>query len=311
MLQVSIVSDLHLEFSDIELPGGDILVMAGDIFVASRLQGNKTDADSRKLRKRFERFARVELGKYEKSIHVNGNHENYHGCIEDSSKIIKDFLCEFAPNAVNLDNESVVIDGVAFLGTTLWANCGAGDPMAELRIGGCMNDFHLIRTREIDMVDSCRWGMTSRKFRPADAAKLHQRARRWLGKALAGYRDTGTPCVVVTHHAPSLLAKASDWKHADDDMDDAYYSNLHRLIKANPQIKIWASGHTHSSHRQYVGGTLLVSNQRGYFPSEGLSRDFDPSAADFDFSELSVKHLHSSLDPAIPSQQSGHYPAKH
>jgi hypothetical protein len=283
--KVSIVSDLHLEFADIELPGGDILVMAGDVFLAGRMHENKQDADSHKMRKRFERFAKAELSKYEKAIHICGNHEHYSGKIEDSAKIIKEFLCEFSPNAVQLDNESVVINGVAFVGTTLWAKYGVDNPITELRIGGRMNDFHLIRTYQVDEV-SMDYGCTSRKFRPADADKLHQKAKAWLRKELKHYGETGTPCIVITHHAPHWLCKVACSEHADNDMDDAYYSNLHQTIKANQHAKIWISGHTHSSHRQYVEGSLLVSNQRGYFPSERNSREFDPTAADFDLDEI-------------------------
>ena len=38
MSVVSVMSDLHLEFADIELPGGDILLLPGDIQMARRVQ---------------------------------------------------------------------------------------------------------------------------------------------------------------------------------------------------------------------------------------------------------------------------------
>jgi len=287
--KVSIISDVHLEFHDLaDLPGGDILIMAGDIFLADRLRENKEDADSRKLRKRFERFCKEEVSKYEKAIHVCGNHEHYRGFIEDSSNLIKVLFAGFAPNAVQLDNETIDIGGVTFIGTSLWATCGVGDPMKELRIGGGMNDFHLIKTRDIEQSWS---GMQHRKFRPSDANKLHLKAKRFLSKALANAKDTGLPCIVVTHHAPSYLSKTDTWKHADEDVDEAYYSNQHRLMKANPHAKIWIHGHTHSSCRYRVGDTLVVSNQRGYFPSERVSRYFDPGAEDFDLDDIRCMEL--------------------
>ena len=37
MTTVSVMSDPHLEFADIELPGGDILLLPGDVFIAASL----------------------------------------------------------------------------------------------------------------------------------------------------------------------------------------------------------------------------------------------------------------------------------
>ena len=42
MSVVSVMSDLHLEFADIELPGGDILLLPGDIFLAASLKPEVT-----------------------------------------------------------------------------------------------------------------------------------------------------------------------------------------------------------------------------------------------------------------------------
>jgi hypothetical protein len=71
-----------------------------------------------------------------------------------------------------------------------------------------------------------------------------------------------------------------------DGVDDAYYSNQHALIEANPQILVWSHGHTHDSCHYRIGDTLVVSNQRGYFPRERCSRDFDAEAEDFDLDEI-------------------------
>lgn len=37
-MRVNLVSDLHLNFADLVLPGGDVLVMAGDIMEAGHLR---------------------------------------------------------------------------------------------------------------------------------------------------------------------------------------------------------------------------------------------------------------------------------
>ena len=284
-MRVSVMSDLHLEFHDIELPGGDILCLAGDCFVAAHLCGWQTDAVSCALRKRFTRFVKKELSKYKHVFYVPGNHDFYRGLFEDSAGLLAKFLSEHAPHAKVLDNETVAAGGVAFIGSTLWATYGHG-AYAAFEIGRNMNDFVLIRTKN---------GMGNEKF-PAvqpdgrriavpDIYGRHKECMAYLRKALKWSRSTEIPAIVITHHAPSYMCKSKTFKHSDNGMEDAYYSNQHKLIEENPQIMVWMHGHTHDDCNLQIGDTRIISNQRGYFPSEGRSRYFEPAAADFDLEE--------------------------
>ena len=144
MSVVSVMSDLHLEFADIELPGGDILLLPGDIFLAASLKPEVTGGQYFLLKQRAIRFAEEELKKYRYVIHVSGNHENYHECLQASPTIVKRFLKKYAPHAIHLNNKSVDIEGVRFIGSTLWATYGYGTPSAG-EIERSMSDFALIK----------------------------------------------------------------------------------------------------------------------------------------------------------------------
>ena len=275
-MKVSIMSDLHLEFAGLsDLPGGDVLILAGDILTIRHLRSNKTDADSRSRRKCFEKFFLEEVSKYGRSLYVAGNHEPYSANIDEMDDILREFLADCAPNTRLLANETEVIDGIAFLGTPLWATCGVGNPVLEMAIGGGMNDFRLIRTnRPAPEGAAIRMVGKERVFTLRDANELHQDAVAWLHSELPKHDR----CVVIGHHAPSLLSAAGD---RTEDLDLAYCSNQHALIEASPQIIAWIHGHTHREERYQIGETKIIANPRGYFPDERCSRNFDPVAADF------------------------------
>ena len=278
MTKVSIVSDLHLEFGDCELPGGDVMIMAGDVFVTAPLRATANDAQSRSLRKRFKRFTFNELRKYWKVFHVSGNHEHYGNVIEDSPRLLREFFGEIAPNVTHLDNEATRVDGVAFIGSTLWATYGCNTDK-HLAIQNGMNDFHRIRTaRKLTGIVGKPGEV--RRFLVSDAHHLHELAVKFLRKQIAAEKKAGSPCVVITHHAPSYLSAS----HGGGIADDAYYSNQHRLLK--PPVAIWCHGHSHENCRYQVGETLIVSNQRGYADCERRAAEFDATAADFELEDL-------------------------
>jgi predicted phosphodiesterase len=264
-MRISVVSDLHLEFADLTLPGGDILVLAGDVWTAAHMQIKRNDATSRSLRKRYEHFCVEELSKYRRALMVLGNHEFYGSSIAAAPDIIRNFLAKHAPNATLLDNGTAIIDGVPFIGSTLWAPCGDGNPLTELRIALGMNDF-----RQIKLSDG-----REDRFTPAMAAELHRHNVEWLSHQVS--QCAGEPCVVITHHAPSLLCDSRG-----GEMAEAYSSNQHDIIERNPHVALWAYGHTHEPANLMIGNTKVVSNPRGYAGHEHIASRFDVTAQDFE-----------------------------
>ena len=91
-----------------------------------------------------------------------------------------------------LDNQSIVIEDVRFLGSILWTDFqlfGEIDKWFSIqRARQCMNDFAVI-------------SLENRLFTPADSIALHESGRSWLRESWAEPFEGKT--VVVTHHAPS------------------------------------------------------------------------------------------------------------
>jgi hypothetical protein len=150
----------------------------------------------------------------------------------------------------------MVIDGVRFLGCTLWTDFMAfgaersfeAETLASLQI----TDFHRIRR--------------SPKFSrltPRDTVQFHRRARAWLRARL----DTvfPGPTVVVTHHSPTLLSNAAAYRA--DLLSAAFVSDLDSLMSGD-KVELWIHGHTHHCADLLINGTRVLSNQRGYSPSE-------------------------------------------
>ena len=246
-------------------------MLCGDTFVASRLAEFRNDADSRAQKKRYRRFCREELKKYERVLAIAGNHEFYGGVMPDDSELVTDLFSEFAPNASFLDNAGIEIDGVRFIASTLWATYGHGTANHML-IQDSMNDFQLIHVP----CESDESGFKTRKFCVADANRLHQEAIAFLKEAV----QTELPRVVFTHHAPTYFA-CNRKRFPNGDMDDAYASNQSEFILSNPGIKCWFSGHSHYRYRTKIGETKVAANPRGYYGYERESMSFDARELDW------------------------------
>ncbi len=234
-MKLHLLSDLHNEFfrsksvPPIAETDADLIVLAGDIDVG--LHGLEWAAG-----------VAERLGK--PVIYVSGNHEYYRYDISLTAAMrafaAQHELLHF------LENDALVIDGVRFLGCTLWTDYRAvGDPaLAKLVVHERLNDHYLISNGE-------------RLFLPEDALALHRESRVWLEAKLAQPFDGKT--VVVTHHGPSLLCKHPHFPM--DAFGTAFLSDLPELIE---QADLWCFGHTHANLDTHVGKCRLISNQRGY-----------------------------------------------
>jgi hypothetical protein len=112
-------------------------------------------------------------------------------------------------------------------------------------------------------------------------------------KLQAGRRRAGRRVIVVTHHAPMVRGTShpqhvgSPWSSAFatpllDDDNDASGGDKARVFSA---VDCWIFGHTHYSTDFLVGGTRLVSNQRGYVLPGATTRADDGSKSGKDVGE--------------------------
>ena len=250
-MKLQLLSDLHLEshphFRAEPLPGADMLVLAGDI--GSYQQGSRLiDPD-------------FGLGRFSPRngwpvpvIYVPGNHEYDNVDFDETHERLR-ALCDEL-EIIWLERESRVIEGVRFVGTTLWADFDAlaepTDSLAEAlkKRGKAMRaaDFYLEKAA------------TMRNGELFLAAQLREQAlacQEWLTQALAEPFDGTT--VVITHFAPSL--ESGDPRYGLTPGTAGFCNALDALL---PHAQLWLHGHLHCPSDYVKNGCRVVANPLGY-----------------------------------------------
>jgi Icc-related predicted phosphoesterase len=181
-------------------------------------------------------------------VYVLGNHEFYRHSLPELTEMLKR-ECE-GSNIHVLEDSSVVLNGYRFLGCTLWTDFAVkGNPQAAMRVAEqMMSDYNLIRNSE-----------ERRNLRASDTAAIHRRSRKWLEGELS--RGDNSKTIVVTHAAPSMRSEAS--YHRDSPIAPAFSSDMDELVEGS-RVPLWVHGHTHYNVDYKIGGTRVLSNQRGY-----------------------------------------------
>jgi predicted phosphohydrolase len=242
-MRLHVLSDLHLEFAafDPSSVDADVTLLAGDIGVGLRgLEWILRHCTTRPV------------------IYVLGNHEFYG---ETMQKLIRELMAKAAGTNVHLlDNQTVTLGDVTFLGATLWTDLALYDDpdLSAIAVQAGMADYGQIRTEPRDS-----------KLRPADTRHLHAVSRTWMQNQCGQRR--GEKLVIVTHHAPSARSIHKDY--AGDPLNPAFASNLDDVVESS-QAQLWIHGHIHQRVDYRIGATRVVSNTRGY-PEERVG--FDPS----------------------------------
>lgn len=248
-MKLHILSDLHLGVQGMARPlvQADVVILAGDI---SRPRAAVDWA----------------LGFCKPVLYVPGNHEFYGGNLTDTVRELQQ-VCRNTSIHV-LDDQCLVIDGVRFLGSTLWTDFrAAGDgerrleAMAEAQ--QLMRDFSRIRIGEPP---------ADTTLTPEHTTELFATHVRWLQTELA--RPFAGPTVVITHHAPS--PKSVHPRFAGSALNACFVSDAEHLLDAR-RVQLWIHGHTHDSFDYQLNGTRVVCNPRGY-ARDGVNENpnFDP-----------------------------------
>lgn len=273
-MKIKLVSDLHLEFSDINITnndGCDVLILGGDIMIAEDLHdhpnfdfnpyqhGAFADLGRKQQRvARFRDFLKRCSFQFPHVVYVAGNHEFYHGKWVKGIQYLRDECAKF-PNVHFLERDSFDLDDVTFVGGTLWTNMNKGDPLTLHAVRDMMNDFRIIKNDEK--------GYTNLK--PADTAIRHRQTLEYIKHVVTERPDR--KYVVVGHHSPSYQSIHPQYAH-ETIMNGAYHSDLSEFILDHPQVKLWTHGHTHHCFDYVLGETRIVCNPRGY-ESGGYSED--------------------------------------
>jgi Icc-related predicted phosphoesterase len=265
-MKLHIINDLHIdmdpEFAPV-LPGGEVLVLAGDLCEARRLKmwdddhngvfEGKIERLPKHDKDRINKWIATEFAKYDHVIYVMGNHEFYNFTFNKTLAHIKDNM---PANVHVLEKNSFELDGVLFVGATMWTDCHNGDPLTMHAVKYGMNDFEVIRVR--------RFNDDYVRFTVQDAMADHLKAKQYFETIFQNPLNLEKKIVVVTHHAPTHMSIDDRYAH-DYLLNGGYYSKLDDLILDNPAIKLWCHGHTHMAKDYMVGDhTRVICNPRGY-----------------------------------------------
>lgn len=270
-MRVNVISDLHLEFGDLVLPGGDVLILSGDVVEAKHLKQADYTPEIIALSERtgmkhhrYMRFFNEECAKYREVIYVMGNHEHYGFKFDDTY----DHLVSNLPSNVHLlEKQTYEIDGVVFIGGTMWTDLNKGDPITSYTLSSGMNDYRVITKHYKDR-------NVYYKLTPDVTRTEHMRTKQFISDAVTAAGDKKV--VVVTHHSPSRQSTTDRYKD-EYHMNGGYSSDMDSFILDHPQVRVWTHGHTHDTFDYMIGQTRIMCNPRGYAGYEQRARDFDPT----------------------------------
>ncbi len=282
-MKIHFVNDIHLEtgdYSSLNDIDCDVVVASGDIG-----EGIAGVSMLKKVNK--------------PCIYVLGNHELWcsDGSIDFQERTEEIKSLAKGSNVHFLENDEVVIDGVRFLGTTLWTNFGELSPelirtalryMRDYtRIGASswFDDFENVAKFKLQMEelgfeeDVADMYIKEKKFHPLIAFDLHEKAVNYLDKKLS--EEFKGETIVVSHHAPTFTALKEfgvddrflipeTWDRCRDDQSlvrvGCYASNLDWLLKKHKgKVSLWGFGHLHKFMDFVHEGIRFISNPRGYY----------------------------------------------
>jgi Icc-related predicted phosphoesterase len=269
-MKIQLLSDLHLESNPDFMPtpavGADVLVLAGDIGSYQAHSALTTAGDADFGLKRFSPLH----GWPTPVLFVPGNHE-YDGMDFDAAHTRLQDTC--AKLGITwLEREVRVLDGVRFVGTTLWTDFDALGPLSGQvlpeKIPAHFSHPNSQYTRHLKARDKAfraanyylRKTLTTRQGEPWLAEGVREQAlvcQDWLSQALSTPFDG--PTVAVTHFAPSL--NSADPRYGRVPGTAGFCNALDPWLA---QAQLWLHGHLHCASDYTHNGCRVVANPLGY-----------------------------------------------
>ena len=258
-MRVAYCSDLHLEFKKLELNndvGADVLVLAGDVCVAESIRrfpfyGNerKTGSHHEGHSLKFQHFFEHVSKQFPKVLYVAGNHEHYHGRFHKTNDSLVQAMKLIGDNIQVLDRSHVVIDGVTFIGATLWTDMDRGNEMTKYAVANGMSDFRVITYNNHG---------NYRNLHASDTIYEHVRDLDYIKHV----SKQSEKVVVISHHAPSHLSIHEMYR--GHSLNSGYCSDLSDVMIDRESIKFWIHGHVHNQFNYQIEQCNVLCNPRGY-----------------------------------------------
>jgi predicted phosphodiesterase len=255
-MKIQYISDIHSEFYkksyEIKIPKlADILVLLGDI--------------GKPRTEQYRRLIDAVSDIFDHVIVISGNHEYYHG--RESFEKTRSYMHHFFEKYENvyfLDNESITIDGVLFIGSTLWTNI---PKEKDFLFEEQMNDYKSISTKQIN-------APRMYKIRPEFTRTLHSIAYKYIEHQL---KNNSAPTIILTHHIPINTKDFIPCAYKNNQLNAGYFSDCRKLIKS--PVVAWMFGHCHTPITYDFDGIKLLSNPYGY---PGENKTFEYRVFEFD-----------------------------
>jgi predicted phosphodiesterase len=236
-MKVKVLSDLHHDKTDYQrtfFPKDKEhgLILAGDIFHSFSVMNQM------KLQQMCQNFKWV--------IYVLGNHDYEGSSINGRLVQWRNFSKKFT-NLYILENESIVLDDVRYIGATLWTNYFNKNPIYMNIAQMSMPEFELVKNNNGD------------KLIADDIYDLHASTISYFSIELSQVSVEKT--VIISHHMP--LRQSVDSKFANHPLNCAFYSDLSSLFQKY-DFNYWIHGHTHTSADYMFQAKRVICNPRGY-----------------------------------------------
>lgn len=170
-------------------------------------------------------------------IVIPGNHEYL--VRKEIYKIDEEIndIC-FRNKCIFLNKSTVKINGIKFIGCTLWSDIGL--PSTNINLKN-------------QMYSNTIW------------QNLYDDHLRWLQLEL----DKNEKSVVITHHCPTFKLRHEYYNLTEG--SKYFYSHLDHLIK--DPIKLWLCGHSHRANNIIINNIPIIMNPIGYNNEASLWND--------------------------------------
>jgi len=225
-MKIKLISDVHVEFhrdggmhycQTLPTDDVDLLIIAGDF-------GTLYTMDT---------TLEVLLDRFREVIYVPGNHEYYGSNV----KHVNDHMRTLAAQNSNLHvliNDTTVVNGRKFVGSTAWYN--VNENVIEMR--KFSNDFNMISDMNFDTLQT-----------------LHDKCQMFLSDHVK--QDT----IVVTHFLPLEESVSQQWK--GNPSNCFFVTDCSKLVQSR-EPWVWCHGHTHVAKDYQYGKTRVICNPLGY-----------------------------------------------
>ncbi|MBL0341270.1 MAG: metallophosphoesterase [Bacteroidetes bacterium] len=235
-MKIQFCSDLHLEFAENRkylknnpiIPAGEILLLGGDIMLFSQMDHHRD-------------FINFLSDHFQMTYWIPGNHEYYHGSIDERTGSFKEQLSK---NVVLLNNKVIDAGEVEIVCSTLWSQIS---PLNAWNIQMNMSDFHLIK-KSRKTISIGQYNI------------LHTESLNFITTSLQN--KIKVPRIVLTHHVPTFMNYPEQYRN--DPLNEGFATELFKLIETS-QIDYWIFGHHHRNISPFkIGSCSLETNQLGY-----------------------------------------------